>query len=81
MSNDAPPLTLIQQADFLAYLLRRCRNHDGSAPRQQLTLIEDRDIAELMRLEARLRRMAPHEHEIKKMVLRNDPTSPRPRGR
>ena len=74
-------LTLSQQADFLAYLLRRCRNPDGIAPRQQLALIEDREIAEIMRIEARLRRMAPYEHEIKKMVLRNDPTSTRSRGR
>lgn len=74
-------LTLSQQADFLAYLLRRFRNPDGIAPRQQLVLIEDREIAEIMRIEARLRRMAPYEHEIKKMVLRNDPTSTRSRGR
>lgn len=68
--TEAPPLTLDEQADLIKYLLSRCVKRSGAVAAETWMLIDAKDHADLMHLEARLRRMAPHEREIKKVVMR-----------
>lgn len=68
--TDAPPLTLQEQADLIGYLLRRCVTKEGGASKETWMLIDSKDYADLMHLETRLRRMAPLEREIKRVVTK-----------
>ncbi len=64
------PLTLMGQADLLDCLLNRCVVRDGSTAKETWMMLAAKDVADLRALEARLRRMARHEAQIKNLVMR-----------
>ncbi len=62
------PPTMQQQADFIEYLINRCRRASGDVADEtwmRLTADEAEDLAHIAR---RLERMAAHETAIKKIV-------------
>ena len=63
------PLTLDQQADVLGYLLERCKMRDGSDAGKAILMLEKQDLEDLRGIVSRLRRMAPHEVAIKRVVM------------
>ena len=63
-----PPASLEQQAEFLDYLMSRCVMRDGSTARETMSLLTEDDVNEIRAIATRLRRMAPHEREIRKVV-------------
>lgn len=69
MSAERPPATLEFQADFIEYLLRRC-NIGGKPCPETWMQIKTEDIEELQHIAQRLRRMARHENEIRRIVTR-----------
>ena len=69
MAEARSPLTLEQQADLLSYLLRRTTMMDGSTAGETWMLLTPAEVEDLRHLEARLRRMAPHEQAIKRLVV------------
>lgn len=62
------PLTIGEQADFIEALAKRAHPQPGSDDRVILS-IEGCVAAELLTLAARLKRMAPHEAAIRKIVV------------
>lgn len=66
--TDRPPLTLEKQADLIWYLIGRMQMKDGTEAGSAWMLIEKRDLEDLRHIEQRLRRMAPFENQIKKLV-------------
>ena len=66
--TDRPPLNLEQQADLIAYLISRARMKDGADAKEAWMLITSQDMADLRHIEQRLRRIAPHEAAIKRVV-------------
>ncbi len=69
MTEARPPLNLEQQADLIAYLLRRATMMDGRPAGEAWMLLTSEEMEDLRHIEARLRRMAPHEAAIKRMVV------------
>lgn len=62
------PMSIGQQADFLDYLIGRTTTLTGAvAAETRMSLTAD-EVADLEALAARLRRMAPHEDGIRRMV-------------
>ncbi|MGX1353347.1 hypothetical protein AB7M49_006968 [Bradyrhizobium elkanii] len=62
------PMSIGQQADFLEYLIGRTTTlHRTVAAETILSLTAD-EVADLEALAARLRRLAPHEADIRRMV-------------
>lgn len=68
--TDAPPLTLQEQAELLSRLIGRFVRRDGGVARETWMPLDSKDYADLMHLETRLRRMAPFEREIKRVVTK-----------
>lgn len=68
MTAPRQPMTIEQQADFLDYLLKRSNMADGRSGRAVLS-IEPRDVEDLQGIISRLRKMAPHEEPIRRMVM------------
>lgn len=66
--TERPPLTLEKQADLIMYLIGRAKTKDGSDAKEAWMLIEKQDLDDLRHIEQRLRRMAPHETAIKRVV-------------
>lgn len=64
-----PALTLAQQADFVDGLLLHCTSLGGVIAGETHLTITAREAEDLLLLGARLRRMAPHEAEIKRVVI------------
>lgn len=64
MSN----LTIEQQADFIESLVSRCAMRDGTIAAETSMLITRDDADMLDKLANRLRRIAPHEERIRRMV-------------
>lgn len=58
-----------QQADFLYYLVRRCSMIDGSIADQTSLVLTRKDVEDLDALRVRIERMAPHEADIKRVVV------------
>ena len=67
MTAARQPLSLAQQADLLDYLLNRCITRRGAVAETWM-LVGPQECADLRALEARLRRMAKHEPQIKNLV-------------
>ena len=67
--TDRPPLTLEKQADLIRYLIGRMLMCDGTEAKEAWMLIEKQDLEDLRHIEQRLRRMAPHEAAIKRVVM------------
>lgn len=68
MSGKRPPMSILQQAEFIAELARRCRMTDGSVAKESYLFLDAGEAADLQALADRLFRMAPHESEIRRMV-------------
>ena len=64
----SPPASLEQQAEFIAYILRRCTCRSGEPARETWALLTRDDVEQLKQIEGRLRRMAPHEAKIRNVV-------------
>lgn len=62
-------LSIEQQADLIDRLVRRCTMMDGRVADEATLLIEKIDVAALADLASRLRRMAPHEDGIRRLVV------------
>jgi len=67
--DQRPPLTLTGQAELIAYLLRRATMADGRPAGEAWMLLTSEEMEDLKHIEARLRRIAPHEAAIKRMVV------------
>lgn len=72
MISSQPPrrLSLDQQAEYVEALVRRCASYSGENAGPVLLSLEAVDVDVLRELAARLRRMGPHEHDIKNIVVR-----------
>ena len=68
MSDARPPMSILQQAEFIAELARRCVMSDGSVAKETFALLTPGDAADLRALSDRLFRMAPHERAIRRAV-------------
>lgn len=62
------PLSLAQQAEYVEALAMRCYGHSGKNAGPVLLSLEEVDVLVLRELAARLKRMAPHETDIRRMV-------------
>lgn len=67
--TERPPLTLEKQADLIMYLIGRAKTKDGADAKEAWMLIKKQDLDDLRHIEQRLRRMAPHEAAIKRVVV------------
>ncbi|WP_045834458.1 hypothetical protein [Hyphomicrobium sp. 99] len=67
--TSAPRLTLQQQAEFVEALVMRCHPYNGGNAGPALLSLELVDVEIMRELAARLKRMAPHEPDIKRMVV------------
>ena len=63
------PATLDQQADMIWRLVSRCMMADGRPADETILTLARADYDDLKGIEARLRRMAPHEAAIKRVVI------------
>lgn len=70
MTEARPPLTLEKQADLIEYLIRRMHMRDGTVAKEAWMLLTAQELEDLKHIEARLRRMAPFEMQIRKLVTR-----------
>lgn len=68
MSDKRQPMSILQQAEFIAELARRCVMADGSVAKETFALLTPDDAADLKALADRLFRMAPHERAIRRVV-------------
>lgn len=68
MPDPRPPLSLEQQAELIAYLLRRATMADGRPAGEAWMLLTAEEMDDLRGIEARLRRMSPFENQIRKLV-------------
>lgn len=68
MSDQRPPATMEYQADLIDYLLGRCVIDGKPCPKTWM-MISAEDIEELQHISRRLRRMARHEEQIKRIVM------------
>ena len=63
-----PPATIEQQADFIDYIVSHCTTRDGRIAESTMHLLSADDVSELQFISSRLRRMAPFEDRIRKIV-------------
>jgi hypothetical protein len=63
-------LTLAQQGDFVETLLLHCTMQGGEIAAETHLTVTKAEAEELLMLAARLRRIAPFEAEIKRLVIR-----------
>lgn len=66
--SERQPLTLEKQADLILYLIGRAQMRDGADAGKAWMLIEKQDLDDLRHIEQRLRRIAPFETQIRKLV-------------
>ena len=71
MSETGParplPATIHQQAELLEYLLNGC-TREGAPVEEAWINLKRGDIADLIAIHARLKLMAPHELQIRRLV-------------
>ena len=67
--NERAPLTIKQQAFLLEDIVRRCKMWDGSFAGETVLTLSKQDAEDLDALAIRLERMAPHEREIRRVVM------------
>lgn len=70
-ASNAPRLSIGEQAEYLSALLEggRCWRHGVSNIKPVSLYLDEHDIDVLRELAARLSRMAPHEREIRRIVV------------
>lgn len=69
--NKRPPISLRQQAEALEYLLRKCVVNEKGKGEILISLTLDASIiADLSLTALRLRKMIPHEDDIRDLVVR-----------
>lgn len=68
MTPARAPLTIEQQADLLDLLIRRCAMRDGSDARTVWLTVSKDDLDDLRHIVVRLRRIAPFEGQIRRIV-------------
>lgn len=68
-ASKRPPASIEDQADFVDAIVLRCKMHDGSVAGQSWVLFDPEAVEELRAIAARLRRMAPHENAIRRLVV------------
>lgn len=66
--SDAPAQTLRDQADTLEYLVSRCVSRDGRVAEKTTLVLDVAEVEALSAISLRMRRMAPHEAAIRKVV-------------
>lgn len=62
------PLTLREQSELIDDLVMRCTMQGGEIATETFVRLERADVEHLMMLAARLRRMAPYQTEISRVV-------------
>lgn len=70
MNGAGSKLNLDQQGQLVETLLMHCTMRDGSFAAETHLTITAHEADELLMLAARLRRIAPFEAEIKRLVIR-----------
>ncbi len=69
MTAPSTKLTIGEQADFVDGIVAKCHPYSGGGAGPILLSLDDCVVDELRALAARLRRLAPHEAAIRKMVV------------
>ena len=69
MSLARAPLNLEQQAELIFDLLQRCKMTGGKDAAETWMRVSADTLQDLRHIETRLRRMAPHEAAIKRVVM------------
>lgn len=69
MSFARAPLNLEQQAELIFDLIQRCKMSDGKDAVETWMRMSADTLQDLRHIETRLRRMAPHEAAIKRVVM------------
>jgi len=62
-------MSFYEQADFIDHLADRTTTRTGAAAAETMMLVTADDVEALRTLANRLRRMAPHENSIRKVVV------------
>ncbi|WP_421930019.1 hypothetical protein [Nitratireductor rhodophyticola] len=68
MSGAGSSLTIAQQAEMVDALTMRCKMRDGRAAQETIISLTPEQAGELAALADRLRRIAPFENQIRRMV-------------
>lgn len=68
MSGTGSRLTISQQADMIAGLTMHCKMLDGRVAKETMISLTPDQVGELIALADRLRRIAPFENQIRRMV-------------
>lgn len=66
--SEGERLSIEQQADFVDHLITRCLMRGGEVASEATLVLTPDDVNHLHGLAARLRRIAPHEDRIRRMV-------------
>lgn len=66
------PLSIRQQGAFIEGIVSNCTMVDGKLAAETYVLMTAEEVRHLQHLAMRLHRMAPHEDQIKALVLRHD---------
>lgn len=66
--SERAPLSIMQQADLVDGLIVHCRMVDGALAAEAHVTISKDDANDLIALATRLRRMAPFERDIRRVV-------------
>lgn len=69
MSEVRPPLSMLEQADLLDDVLTRTLMREGKLADETVIVLTADHVEDLQHLVLRLRRMARHEVEIRKLVM------------
>ncbi|MFZ5692474.1 MAG: hypothetical protein ACOY5F_14590 [Pseudomonadota bacterium] len=63
------PMSFYEQADFLDHMADRTTCRTGAPAAETMMLVTAADVEALRAMAQRLRRMAPHERSIRKVVV------------
>ncbi len=66
--TERAPLSIRKQADFIDDMVARCVMHGGKIAAETTMLVSASEVQDLIDLANRLRRMARHEDEIRRIV-------------
>lgn len=68
-ANNASRLSINQQAEYVEALAMRCTPYSGKNAGPVLLSLSETDVSVLRQLADRLKRMAPHEDDIRRIVV------------
>jgi hypothetical protein len=63
-----PAISIGQQADLIDHFVSRCTMRGGKMAGETVLMLDATEVEDLRRLADRLRRMAPHETAIRRLV-------------